>query len=216
MLSMTIRLDLGEFDRRLENIMTHERQAIANALTTTARAGRKAFTAKVIPDSVGGAKTTIKAALRSQVSNVRSATAGNLTAIQIVRLSRFGVSPQLRNVAKGNQHKPGGATIGTFMLTGGGSADLTSGKFFVIDANGGKVILESRPGIHRQGRRLTRAEVKKIYAEMPITAFAQENSVPRQAWDLAIDTTLTTSVAANLQTVFDGASAPGPVGSEGE
>lgn len=216
MFTLQMSLDLSQFERRLENIAKHERTAIASALTTTARAARKAFTASVTPDAVGPAKSSFRSALRAQVGNVRSATPMSLTAVQIFRPSRFGVSPLLRSLTPGNQHKPGGANVGTFMVTGGGSASLSSPKFFMIRASGGQVILESRPGVKRHGRKLTRSEVKRIYAEQPLTAFRQETSVPRRAWDNAINSSLAFAVAANLQRVFDGNSAPAPTGSEGE
>lgn len=212
-LAIVINVDLGEIDARLKHIAAEERPAIAHALTDAVKLAKKEFVQRAVIDSVGGKSYATKF-IKAQVGRVQGATAGNLTAKQTIRTSKFPVSPIVRSMKRGNQYRPGGGTIATFLLTGGGSASLTSEKFFEINGKGGgRAVLERIAGA-KGSRRLTRGTVHRLAAGMPITMFAQEDSVPRRTWDNVLDSTLAFRISANLQAVFDGAPAPASTASE--
>lgn len=211
-IALTINIDDREWSRRLAHIGDALRPAIASAITSTAREGRKAFARELPPDAVGGKKGSISKALAAQFKQPTVASPASLTSISIIKPSRFDVMPLLRSSKPGNMYKPGGATVSTWIATGGGSASLFSPKFFVLRANSGEVILERKKSVaglgRKAGRRLTKQEVKKIYAEQPISAFKQDFSRPRIAWTRAIDTNIVFRVGGAVQEVFNGGGSP--------
>lgn len=220
-LSMTI--DTKQFEDRLRLMAEQFPAAIASGVTSTAREGRRIFIQETIADvGVGSGRTSAVARIKSHVRRISPASPASLTATMVIPPpgGSYGVMPIIRRISKGNQNRPGGGTISTDLLSGGPSQNLTRSGFFLIEANKGRIVLtrtKSVAGLGRKGgsRRLTNAEVKKVFAETVSAAFKFHDAVPRIRWERAIDSTFALNISGALQQVMDGAAAPTPKTAEG-
>jgi hypothetical protein len=216
--ALQIQFDDKALRERLDRIAKDGQQAIANAVTTTARAAKRDFTTQATQDIgiLGEGRSGAIGRFRKHLKRITPAAPGHLTASFTVLPpgGSYGLAPQIKSMLRGNQHKAGGGTVSTHILTGGGSANLTNSGFFVIEANGGKVVLVRKSHGAGSGRRLDRRLVKKIYAETPSAAMKQEDAAPRLAWELTASTMLSATIGAALQTVFNGGAAPAARGND--
>jgi hypothetical protein len=167
------------------------RSTLASALNKAARAARKDFIAVAAQD-IGVPVSRVKAS----VSNIVRASPSNLSAKFVVSKSRIGI----RNTMGAIFSKGSGLTAHTHVLTGGGSASLSAPKAFLLQANGGQVIMV------RVGK--GRATIKGIYAEGVNTALSQPAAAPRLKWIRDADTITPHAIADGMQRVLNGGSVP--------
>ncbi len=204
-MNVTIKFDVTEWEARLSHAAAEAVQAIRAGVNATAANAKREFISAVVPDAAGKSATTTR--VRKQTTPIRRASPANLSATFTITNKGWGVSPLVTGFQRGNQYRKGGANFSTHAITGGGSAGAHSDKLFVIEANGGRILLSRIAGAHGS-HRLTKDSVKKIYAEGPKTAMEQANAHPRKTWQRVAETQIGPQIAFRLQAVLDGGRPP--------
>lgn len=191
-LDITFRMDLTGLLSWATPIIERElRQAIRAGVNVTAAKARKNFLRSAAAD-IGVKQSDI----RPFVSPVSRAGTRNLSASFVAKNTGFTRTPRLVRMARGNQYKEGGGEVKTFLTSGGGSNPLSSKKLFMLESNGGRVVMV------RQGRKL-----KRIYAEGPGSAAGLESAKPHRELVIATPTMLKDELNPRIAAVLQGRSA---------
>lgn len=185
-----IRLDTHELTERMQFAARETMNALRRAVDRTARAARKEAIATMAAD-IGRPKSAFSKA----VPPVKTTTQSSLTATWTISKAKIGIlgTGALTPIRSPLQGSFSGST---FRLTGGGSAHLNVPKAFVIQANGGRVLMV------RTGR--GKKAIKAIYAESPNTGMAQDDGAPRKQWQKIAARELPAQAGSAMQAILDG------------
>lgn len=220
--NINVRLDAAAFVEHVENATKETVQAIRAGVNAAAVQAKREFINATSKDAAG--KGATPARVKKQTSPIKRASGTDFTASFRVTGTGWNVSPLIVSVIRGNQHKIGGATISSHVETGGGSVNLSRAKFFVVQSNGGTVVLERtskgirparglrRGDMARLAGALSSANVKRIYAEGPRTAMAQDNAAPRKTFERVARAQLAEQIGSRLGVALNGGSPAGDGG----
>jgi hypothetical protein len=199
--SVGVRFNVGSLTSRLDHSAHNVPQLLRASVNRAAFESKRAFRKAVPPDAAGPRTSPGKENLRATVR----ASVGSLTASFVVSNKPWKKSPRVISLKKGNQHRKGGMTISTFAVSGGPSANLSSPKFFRIEANGGRVILSRYASAAGKKRGYAGKTVAKaIYAAAPKTLIAVPTNSPSKVWRRTAGSALRQQIESRLQVVFNG------------
>ena len=192
-MSINVRLDAHELIDRMEFVTKETYNAIRSGLGKAARAARRdaleafARDANVPTSRAKRAQPTVKIdGLAASWSPSKSAA-------------------NLASAAGTTSTRKGGLSGHTFVVTGGGSANLVARHGFVIRANGGAVAFNRTgfgPGTHR------RVGLTKMFAENANAGMAQADGSPRVKWEKSAEQHVEADLSTAIQAILDGI-APG-------
>jgi|GEM_PF-2795833 len=183
-MGLTVNVDASQLEQWAKELSARGmRNAIRRAVDQSATAARK-VAMDVIAKDIGAPKARIK----DGVSKVKRTTQTSLRAEFTASKLRVGIL----NVSGASVSKGSGLHASTHRLTGGGSANLDVRKAFVVTTSAGGRFVAIRRGRER-------LPLKGIYAEMPNTAMAQDNSAAQTAWKKAAEAELSKRLAVEVQ-----------------
>jgi hypothetical protein len=193
---IAVKLDVRAFVDRLNLSARETVNALRRSVDRTARAARKEAVRTMAAD-IGVSQSKFKDA----VPLVRASTQANISATWQIRKKAISILNvgTFTPVLSANRGSFNGST---FRLSGGGSSRLEIGKAFILESNGGRVLMV-RTGSGKK-------DFKPVYAESPKTGMAQDDAAPRKAWTKTADATLGATLGAELQRALDGQTGPNP------
>jgi hypothetical protein len=201
-LTFSVKLDTAQFTQRLDFAAKEAVQAIRAGVNAAAVDAKRAWKPAFVKDAGG---TVRSADVTSKFAKSYRASASNLENKTVFIGKGFDRSPSILSDVKD------AVTIGTFLQSGGGSANLSKPRFFILRANGGQIVLSrfaSSAGARgAKGSRLSAAFVRKIHAETPAGSM-RTGDAPRKVWETTANTAVAAQVASRIQTVLDGRQAP--------
>lgn len=188
---LSFKLDATEFIDQMDSAARNTVNAIRRAVDRTARTARKSAIAEMAAD-IGRPKS----AFAKAVPRVKATTQASLTAAWTIGKQNIGILGT-GTFTPGRSALQGSFQGSTFRITGGGSAALNIAKAFIVNSNGGRVLMV-RTGA---GKR----DYRPVYAEMPSTGMRQEDGAPRMTWRKTAERDLAANAATEMQAALDGA-----------
>lgn len=188
---LQITFDTSELTKLLDSAAANTVNALRRAVDRTARRARRE-TIKVMAADIGRPQSAFSKA----VPPVKTTTQSSITATWRISKANIGILKTgsftpIRSALQGS------FSGSTFRATGGGSASLNLPKAFIIEHNGGRVLMV------RTGK--GRSAIKAIYAEMPNTSMSQDDAAPRRMWTRVAQHDLGANAAAEMQNALNGA-----------
>ena len=196
-MNISIRMDVREFEERLNKSAKETVNAIRSSVDRAARTARREFIKSAAADiGVSAAK------IRKSTPPVKGTTQSNLSATFTV--SKQNISPL--ETAGGRiafDTKRGGTLVWATLKMSGGRVPSPLGRSFVFAGrNSGKQLVGHRYGPGKWG---TMQGVKTIFAPHPGSEMGVERLVPRHKWQETAERELNANLAAKIQAALDGA-----------
>ena len=161
---------------------------IRSAVDKSARAARREAIATMAADSF-----VPRARFAKAVPLVRTTRPGSLIASWTIGKSKNSIrgpgGREITRIARGTT-----VQAASYVLSGGGSSSMTLARAFVINANGGRVVM-TRTG---SGKRA----IKPIYAESPHTGMKGDRK-PKVIWQQTAESKLREFAPAAVQAALD-------------
>ena len=199
MTAIIVKLDVSKFVAWAKGLSDYKlRLATKAAINKAARAARTSAIEVIALD-----EGVPQARAKKSISKLNTASPSNLKATWTAGAQRIGIL----STAGAKFSKGSGLTARTHVLTGGGSSRLSIAKAFVIQANGGRVLMI------RKARGRGKQAIKAVYAETPSTGLGQADAAGRKVWQRTAETRLNNELNSALSAVFAGGSAPNDGGS---
>jgi hypothetical protein len=199
---LKVTMDTREFVERMDLSAREIINAMRRSVDKSARAARR-DAIKTMARDIGVPVSKF----RDAVPLVKASTQASISASWTVKKKAISIL-NVGTFAPVLSWNRGSFDGSTFRLTGGGSSHLAIGKAFIVQANGGRVLMV-RTGKEKNA-------FKPVYAETPSTGMAQDDGAPRKEWKRVADRELSATLGAEVQRALDGVTGPSPGAGGGE